>query len=190
GVRGRLLQVLEQRVGSVGIEQVGVEDQGDAAVALERTHVQVAAEFADVVDPDLVAVRLEHVQVGMGTTLGAVGIAEQLPGEGERGDPLPYAARTMKKEGGRGSFAQRGRQQLFGLRLLDQPFETDAYSVTTSPRIKADSSALAFVLGFVSQRRSSTRRRTISAISASGRERATSSIPSGTLSARVAHCLP
>ena len=44
---------------------VRAEDEVDAPVGLERAHVQVAAELADRVDPDLVAERLEHVEVGV-----------------------------------------------------------------------------------------------------------------------------
>ena len=59
GVRRRLLEVLEQRVGGVLVHRLGAVDEVDAAVGLERPHVQVAAELADVVDADLVADRLD-----------------------------------------------------------------------------------------------------------------------------------
>jgi hypothetical protein len=41
------------------------KDQVHAPLRLERAHVQVAPHLADGVDPDLVAERLEHVEVGM-----------------------------------------------------------------------------------------------------------------------------
>ena len=65
GVGRRLLEILEERVGGVLVHQVRAQDEVDAALGLERAHVQVAAEVADRVDPDLVAERLEHVEVGV-----------------------------------------------------------------------------------------------------------------------------
>jgi len=53
--------------------------------------VEVAAERADVVDADLVAERLEHVQVGMQAALDARVLAEQLGGEDERSGALADA---------------------------------------------------------------------------------------------------
>ncbi len=61
------------------------EDEIDAPVGLEGTHVQVAPELADRIDPDLVAERLEHVDVGMSPPLDSRGLADQLCSEGERG---------------------------------------------------------------------------------------------------------
>ncbi len=40
---GRLLEVLQQGVGSLGVQQVCVEDEVHATVALERAHVKSAA---------------------------------------------------------------------------------------------------------------------------------------------------
>ena len=65
GVRRRLLEILEKRVGGVLVQQVRAQDEIDAALGLERAHVQVAAKVADRVDPDLVAERLEDVEVGV-----------------------------------------------------------------------------------------------------------------------------
>ena len=77
-VRWRLLEVLEQRVGGVLVHRVGVVEQVDAALRLERAHVQVVTERADVVDPDLVAERLEQVDVRMRVAKDALGLADQL----------------------------------------------------------------------------------------------------------------
>ena len=66
GVVRRLLEILEERVRSVLVHQVRAENQVHAAVGLERPHVEVAAQLADRVDPDLVAERLEDVEVGVG----------------------------------------------------------------------------------------------------------------------------
>ena len=46
--------------------------------------MQVVAETADVVDSDLVAERLEDVQVGMSTPLDARMVAQELGGEEQR----------------------------------------------------------------------------------------------------------
>ena len=64
-VRRRLLQVLQERVCSLVVHAVGVEDEIDAAIALERPHVQVVAQRPHVVDADHLAERLEEVQVRM-----------------------------------------------------------------------------------------------------------------------------
>ena len=71
GVRRRLLEILEQRVGGLLVQRVRAEDEVDAPVGLERAHVEVAPQLADGVDPDLVAERLEHVEVGMRAALDA-----------------------------------------------------------------------------------------------------------------------
>jgi len=65
GVGGRLLEVLQQRVRRLFVHRVRAEDQIDAAVGLERPHVQVVAELADRVDPDLVPEGLEHIEIWM-----------------------------------------------------------------------------------------------------------------------------
>ena len=63
-VGGRLLEILQQRVGRLRVHQLGAEEQVHPPRGLERPHVEVAAQLADRVDPDLVAERLEHVEVG------------------------------------------------------------------------------------------------------------------------------
>ena len=51
-------------------------DQVDPPVGLERAHVQVVVEQPDVVDADLVAERLEDVEVRVAQALNPLGIAE------------------------------------------------------------------------------------------------------------------
>ena len=59
--------------------------------------MQVAPERADVVDADLVAERLEHVEVGMGVALDARVLAQQLGGEEERRRTLADAGRPVQE---------------------------------------------------------------------------------------------
>jgi hypothetical protein len=60
GVRGRLLQRLQKRVGALGAKQMRIQDQIDAAGGLERAHVQVAAKLAGGVDQDRPALGLQQ----------------------------------------------------------------------------------------------------------------------------------
>ena len=60
-----------------------------------RAHVQVVAQSAHVVDPDHLAERLEHVQVGMCARLDAAGVADERSREGERRRALPDPGRTV-----------------------------------------------------------------------------------------------
>ena len=84
-VRRRLLEVLEQRVGGVLVHPVGAEDEVDAPVRASNGRMCRSRRSSRiVVDPDLVAERLEHVQVGMRAPLDPRRVAEQLPGERER----------------------------------------------------------------------------------------------------------
>ena len=62
-VERRLLQILQQRIGSVVVEQVSGEQEVHAAVRLERPQVQVVVELADDVDADHVAERLDDPEV-------------------------------------------------------------------------------------------------------------------------------
>jgi hypothetical protein len=61
--------------------------------------VQVASELADVVDPDLLAERLEHVEVGMSAALDARVVAEQLGREAPRELTLADAGRPVEEVG-------------------------------------------------------------------------------------------
>jgi hypothetical protein len=78
--------------------------------------MQVAAEVSDRIDPNLVAERLEEIEVGMGATRYAARIAEELAGERERGPPLPDPARPVEEISVRRTFRQRGAEE--GLRLV------------------------------------------------------------------------
>src|SRR5436190_3422995 len=88
GVRRRFLEVFEERVRGVLVQRVGAEHEVDTPLALERAHVQVAAQLAHVVDPNLLAERLEQVEVGMSAALDARVVAEQLRREAARELPL------------------------------------------------------------------------------------------------------
>ena len=99
------------------------EDEVDAAVGLERPHVQVAPHLADGVDPDLVAQRLEHVEVGVRAPLDPRVAAEQLRRERERGRPLPHSRRPVEEVRVRRAFAQRRREQALRLGLLRNAVE-------------------------------------------------------------------
>ena len=96
-VRRRLLEILQERVGRVLVERVGAEDEVDAPVGLERPHVEVAPQLADVVDADLLAERLENVEVGMAAARDARLVAEQLAREPPRELPLPDARRAVEE---------------------------------------------------------------------------------------------
>ena len=85
--------------------------------------MQVAPQLADVVDPDLVAERLEHVQVGVRTPGDAVVVAEQLGREEEREVALADAGRAVQEIGVRRPLAQRGRQEALRLVLLRDGLE-------------------------------------------------------------------
>ena len=61
----RLLEILEQRVGSVLVHAIRVQNDIDAAVRLERPHVQVVTQRTNLVDSDHLAEGLEQVQIGM-----------------------------------------------------------------------------------------------------------------------------
>ena len=72
--------------------------------------MQVAAELADVVDSDLLAERLENIEIRMAPALDACVVAEQLGREAPRELALADPGRAVKEIGVRGSFLQRGGQ--------------------------------------------------------------------------------
>src|SRR5439155_741912 len=74
---GRLLEILEERVRRFLVHRVRAEDQVDAAVGLERPHVQVVPELADGVDPDLISEWLEHVEIGVRASLYTGSITQE-----------------------------------------------------------------------------------------------------------------
>src|SRR5581483_4526960 len=136
GVGRRLLEILEQGIRGLGVQQVGAEDEVDAPRGLERAHVQVVAQIADLVDPDLVAERFEHVEVGVRAPLDAVRLAEELARERQRGDALADPGRAVE-EVGVGRFRglrERRVEETLRLVLLDQALERHTPSLRrTSP---------------------------------------------------------
>ena len=133
GVRRRLLEILEERVRGVLVQRVGAEHEVDAPLALERAHVQVAAQLAHVVDPDLLAKGLEEVEVGMTAALDPRVVAEQLRREAARELPLADAGRAVEEIGVRRPFLQRRRQQPLRLVLLRNGLEAAHVPPSQSP---------------------------------------------------------
>ena len=85
--------------------------------------MQVAAQLAHVVDPNLLAERLEQVEVGMSAALDARVVAEQLRREAARELPLADAGWAVEEIGVRRPFLQRRRQQPLRLVLLRNGLE-------------------------------------------------------------------
>ena len=97
-VERRLLQILQQRIGSVVVEQMGREQEVDPAIRLERPQVQVVVQLADDVDPDHVAERLDDPQIRVRAVDDAPGVAEPGARERERGLGLPDPCRPVEEE--------------------------------------------------------------------------------------------
>ena len=142
-IRRRLLEVLEQGVGRVLVHRVRTEHQVDAPRRLERPHVQVPTQLTDVVDADLVAHRLEHVEVGVRAALDAHVVAEQLRREQEREPALADARRAVQEVRVRRSLGEGGREQALRLELLGDPVEAHrrraSAAAQTSPAISSTS---------------------------------------------------
>ena len=139
-VRRRLLEILQERVGGVLVHRVGVEDEIHAARRLVGTHVQVAAQRADVVDADLVSDRLEHVQIGMRAPLDACVLAEQLGREEHREGALADAGRPVQQVRVRRPLGERSRQQALRLVLLRDGGERHRSNGSTAPQTSAATS--------------------------------------------------
>jgi hypothetical protein len=116
----RLLEVFQQGVRGVLVHQLCLENEVDAPLGLERPEVQVASEGADVVDPDLVAQRLEDVEVGMRPAEDAVALADHLSREEEGGRPLTDAGRAVEEIGVRRPRGERRAQKPARLGLVAQ----------------------------------------------------------------------
>ncbi len=129
-VRRRLLQILEQRVGGILVHRLRGVEEIDAALGLEGPHVQVAAQLTDVVDADLVADRLEQVDVRVRPALHAVRLADELSREGDGRRALAHAGRSVEEVRVRGAIGERGAQQPLRLGLLRKGLE----GVHGSPR--------------------------------------------------------
>ena len=80
--------------------------------------MQVVAQSAHVVDPDHLAERLEHVQVGMRARLDAAGIAEERGREGERRRTLPDPGGAVQEIRVGGAVGEGSVEQALGLVLL------------------------------------------------------------------------
>ena len=122
-VRRRLLEILEERVGCVLVHEVRPQDEVNAPLRLEGPHVQVAAKVADRVDPDLVAERLEHVEIRMDTATDPVRVSKELGRESECRTPLAHAPGTVEEVGVRGPLDERGAEEALGLVLLREGLE-------------------------------------------------------------------
>ena len=85
--------------------------------------MQVAPQLADVVDPDLVADRLEHVEVRVRAAGDPVGVAEQLAGERGRGRALSDAGRPVQEVRVRRPIGQSRAEEALRLRLLRKGLE-------------------------------------------------------------------
>jgi hypothetical protein len=108
-------------------------DEVDAALGLERTHVQVAAQHPYVVDPDLVADRLQEVDIGMRSALDARRISDQLRREGDRGRALADARGPVEEVRVRGTLGEPRTQQPLSFGLLRKALE-DVHGSPRRPR--------------------------------------------------------
>jgi hypothetical protein len=102
---------------------VRAQDEVDAALRLERAHVEIPPQGADRVDADLVAERLEDVEVRVDVPGRAVRVAEQLAREGDRGPLLADSARAVEEIRVRGAFGDRGAKEALRLVLLRKRLE-------------------------------------------------------------------
>ena len=103
--------------------------------------MQVAPQLPDLIDADLVAERLEDVQVRVGAALDPIaGVTQERGGERPRREPLPDPGGAVEDVGVRRSFGQRGAEQALGLDLLDEGLEAQRRSSTRSRTAAANSS--------------------------------------------------
>src|SRR5262249_22282228 len=113
----------------------GPEHEVDAPLALEGPHVQVAAQLPDVVDPDLLAERLEVVEVGMAAALDARVVAEQLRREAPREFALAHAGGAVEEVGVCRPLLQCSREQPLRLVLLRNGLEAAHAPPSQSTRV-------------------------------------------------------
>ena len=136
------------------------EDEVDAAVGLERPHVQVAPQLAHLVDADLVAERLQHVKVGVRRAPHALVAVEQRRSERPRSEPLADPRRAVEEVGVRRLVRERARQQALRLVLLDDRLEghrTDSTARQTSAATSARSRSPASPATETTRQRSGSR---------------------------------
>ena len=100
----------------------------------QEPHVQVATELADVVDPDLLAQRLEEVEVRMAAALDPCVVAKELGSEAARELALADAGRAVEEIGVRRALLQRGGEQSLCLVLLRNGLEAAHVPPSQSPR--------------------------------------------------------
>ena len=103
--------------------------------------MQVAAQPADVVDANLVADRLEHVEIRVRPPLDTRVLAEQLGGEEQREVALADAGRAVQEICVRRSLRERGGEEALGLVLLGDGFERHRRSGSTLDQTSAETSA-------------------------------------------------
>ena len=136
GVRRRLLEILQQRVGGVLVQQVRVGDHVDAPLGLVRAHVQVAVQRSHLVDPDHLAERLEQEEVGVRPGLHAALVAEQCGRERAGRRPLADPGRPVEEIGVGRPFRHGGREQQPRLGLLSQAGERHSGSSPRARRVR------------------------------------------------------
>ena len=97
----------------------------DPAIGFERPHVEVVAQLANLVDADLVAERLDDVEIWVGEPLDAALVAQQFAGEAQGGAPLSHSRRAVEEVRVRRPFVERGRRAADCVCLLRKALERD-----------------------------------------------------------------
>ena len=133
-IRRRLLEILEQRVRRLVVQQMRTEDHVHPARGLERPQVQVAPQLAHRVDPDLIAQRLEHVEIGMRAPADPRVALQQLRRECQGSPPLPHTGRPVEQVRVRRAFAHGRREQSLRLGLLRNAVEARQEPLARSRR--------------------------------------------------------
>ena len=123
GVVRRLLEILEERIGGVLVHRVRTEDEVDAPVGFERTHVQVTAHLADGIDPNLVAERLEDVEVWVRPPDDPIGVSDQGAREEKGRAALPRSGRPVEQVGVSRPFDEGRSQEALRVLLFRQGLE-------------------------------------------------------------------
>ena len=103
--------------------------------------MQVATEPADVVDANLVADRLEHIEVRVRATLDAGVLAQQLSREEKCDVTLADPRRPVQQVRVRRSFRERGSEEALGLVLLGDGLERHRRNGSTLDQTSAATSA-------------------------------------------------
>ena len=85
--------------------------------------MQVAPQLAHVVDADLVANRLDDVEIRMRATAYALRVADQLGGERKRGGSFPDSRGPVEEVGVRRPLRHRRAEEALCFRLLRKALE-------------------------------------------------------------------